>query len=196
MKPSIFQPVREPDASHGVVLGTGLLALDIVMSDVSGEPKKQWAGGTCGNVLIALAYLGWKAKPVARLRTGRAADRVLLDLREWGVSDEFVSIARDGSTPVIFEKITQGPGHHPQALLLLAMSGLRGAFPGFKSVLSSVAEEVAQERRGPGLLLRPRLACKHHPCEVLGDRGGLVVFEPSSVGNTLHFRQAWETLIL
>ena len=27
-------------------------------------PVRHWAGGTCGNVLIALKYLGWSAQPV------------------------------------------------------------------------------------------------------------------------------------
>ena len=57
------------------VIGAGLLALDIVISEVSEAPPEQWAGGTCGNVLIALGYLGWKSQPVARLKTGAAVDR-------------------------------------------------------------------------------------------------------------------------
>ena len=48
------------------VVGTGLVALDVV---VSGDDVKYFAGGTCGNVLTCLSYLGWDAKPVARLKT-------------------------------------------------------------------------------------------------------------------------------
>ena len=193
MKPTLHLPDRDSDQPHGVVLGTGLLALDIVMSDVSGEQQKQWAGGTCGNVLIALAYLGWKAEPVARLRSGLAAKRILIDLREWGVSDRFISVSPEGSMPVIFEKITQGLGNVPRHSFSWRCPDCGNQFPGFKSVLTSVAEEVAQ-RVGP---LQVFFFDRATPASILlakscAKQGALVVFEPSSIGNTLHFRQAWE----
>ena len=145
MKPTIHQPENAADMPRGTVLGTGLLALDIVMSNVSGEPQKQWVGGTCGNVLVALAYLGWEAQPVARLKSGLAADRILSDLTEWGVSNRFVSVTHDGSTPVIFEKITQGAGNVPRHSFSWRCPDCGIQFPGFKSVLTSVAERVAQQ---------------------------------------------------
>ena len=193
MKPTIHQPENATDAPHGVVLGAGLLALDIVMSDISGEPQKQWAGGTCGNVLIALAYLGWEAKPVARLKSGLAAERILLDLKEWGVSDQFVSVTRDGSTPVIFEKITKGTGNVPRHSFSWRCPDCGVQFPGIKAVLSSLTEEVTQQV-GP---LQVFFFDRATPASILlakscAAQGALVVFEPSSIGNTLHFRQAWE----
>lgn len=193
MKPTLHLPDRDRDQPHGVVLGTGLLALDIVMSDVTGEPQKQWAGGTCGNVLIALAYLGWKAEPVARLKSGLAAERILADLREWNVSDRFISVSPDGSTPVIFEKITQGSGNVPRHSFSWRSPDSGIQFPGIKSVLTSIAEEVAQ-RVGP---LQVFFFDRATPASILlakscAEQGALVVFEPSSIGNTLHFRQACE----
>lgn len=193
MKPTIHQPENAADMPRGTVLGTGLLALDIVMSNVSGEPQKQWVGGTCGNVLIALAYLGWEAQPVARLKSGLAADRILSDLTEWGVSNRFVSVTHDGSTPVIFEKITQGAGNVPRHSFSWRCPDCGIQFPGFKSVLTSVAERVAQQV-GP---LQVFFFDRATPASILlakscAERGALVVFEPSSIGNTLHFRQAWE----
>src|SRR5262245_40752244 len=107
MKRSRKQSNLSPDVKSPVAVGSGLLALDIVLSEVSSAPPGYWAGGTCGNVLIALRYLGWESHPVARLRPGAAADRILADLHRWGVSDRFVSVAQDGSTPVIVERITQ-----------------------------------------------------------------------------------------
>ena len=32
--------------------------------------ERYWAGGTCGNVLTVLSYLGWHASPIARLARG------------------------------------------------------------------------------------------------------------------------------
>ena len=46
-----------------VVVGTGLVALDIVINSDVHRPPQLWAGGTCGNVLTILSYLGWHAYP-------------------------------------------------------------------------------------------------------------------------------------
>jgi sugar/nucleoside kinase (ribokinase family) len=194
MKRSRKQANVRPDVHSPVVVGSGLLALDIVLSEVSGAPPGYWAGGTCGNVLIALRYLGWESRPVARLRPGAAADRILADLHRWGVSDRFVSVAEDGSTPVIVERITQGTGNIASHSFSWRCPECGTQFPAFKAVLSSVAEEVATSAAGtqvyffdratPGGIVLAR-ACAEH--------GALVVFEPSSIGNPVLFRQAWET---
>jgi sugar/nucleoside kinase (ribokinase family) len=194
MKRSRRQATMRADVKTPAVVGSGLLALDIVISEVSGAPPGHWAGGTCGNVLIALRYLGWDSQPVARLRPGAAADRILADLRRWGVSDRFVSLAEDGSTPVIVERITQGAGNVPRHSFSWRCPECGSQFPAFKAVLSAVAEEIAAtaagtrvyffDRATPGGILLAK-ACADH--------GALVVFEPSSIGNPVLFRQAWET---
>jgi fructokinase len=182
------QPKQAP-----TVLGSGLLALDIVISEVSREPARYWAGGTCGNVLIVLSYLGWESKPVARLQAGAATQRILQDLKRWGVSDRFVDVADDGSTPVIVERITEGAGGVPRHSFSWRCPECGSQFPGFKPVLASVAEDIAREAGPPDVFFFDRAT----PSGVLlanscAERGALVVFEPSSVGNPVLFRQAWE----
>src|SRR5689334_15732613 len=49
------------------VFGTGLVALDVVITGSDHQRPLFRAGGTCGNVLTILSHLGWKACPVARL---------------------------------------------------------------------------------------------------------------------------------
>ena len=149
MKRSPGRPQRRSDGPRPAVLGSGLLALDIVLSEVSGSPPRHWAGGTCGNVLIALSYLGWESQPIARLKTDAAAEQVLLDLKQWGVSDRFISLAEDGSTPVIVERITRGSGNVPTHSFSWRCPECGSQFPGFKPVLSSVAEEIAQQAGPP-----------------------------------------------
>src|ERR1700730_15920896 len=89
------------------VVGTGLVALDMVLSaDREARGSLQcFAGGTCGNVLTVLSYLGWKASPVGRFSPGPAAERVLADLRRWNVSTDLLSVDADGSTPIIIQRI-------------------------------------------------------------------------------------------
>jgi fructokinase len=175
------------------VLGSGLLALDVVISEVSGVPARYWAGGTCGNVLIALSYLGWESQPVARLQTGPAAQRILHDLKKWGVTDRFIKVSEDGSTPVIVERITRGAGGIPRHSFSWRCPECGTQFPGYKPVLTSMAEEIALEsvppkvfffdRATPGALWLAKSSA---------ERGALIVFEPSSIRNPVPFRQAWE----
>lgn len=175
------------------IIGSGLLALDIVLSDLSGASAAYWAGGTCGNVLIALRFHDWESHPIARLRSGAAAERVLDDLRRWGVSDRFLSLTDDGSTPVIVERITLGGGGIPRHSFSWRCPDCGSQFPAFKPVLAAVAEEIATkiespevyffDRPTPGAVLLARAFAKG---------GALVVFEPSGIGNPVLFRQAWE----
>ena len=44
--------------------GVGFVAMDVV--DVEGD-RFAAVGGSCGNVMAILAWLGWTARPIARL---------------------------------------------------------------------------------------------------------------------------------
>ena len=43
------------------------------------------AGGSCGNVLSILGYLGWDSYPVARLANDEAGAGVMHDLKRWHI---------------------------------------------------------------------------------------------------------------
>ncbi|HWG46498.1 MAG TPA: PfkB family carbohydrate kinase [Gemmataceae bacterium] len=108
-----LEPLRAK--RNPVVIGTGLVALDVVIpSSLETDPQLR-AGGTCGNVLTALAYLGWGSYPIARLSEDGASKLVAADLRQWGVQLDFVTFDDDGSTPVIVQHIrnskTGAPSH-------------------------------------------------------------------------------------
>lgn len=60
---NIGQQMRIKDHS-ALAIGTGLIALDIVESD---SFVFRSAGGSCGNVMTMLAWLGWDALPVGRI---------------------------------------------------------------------------------------------------------------------------------
>ena len=57
------------------VYGTGLISLDIIVS-MRPEEHYHWSGGTCGNVLTILSYLGWESFPIARLNSDTASVHV------------------------------------------------------------------------------------------------------------------------
>jgi hypothetical protein len=79
-------------------VGSGLVALDVVVNR-SSEDVQYFAGGTCGNVLTILSFLGWNSKPVSRLNDDIPAQWLIEDLETWGVDTSLVSTTDDGSTP-------------------------------------------------------------------------------------------------
>ena len=74
------------------VFGTGLIALDLVIGADPETPVRSWTGGTCGNVLCILAYLGWDAYAVARMDNDVASEYVRADMRRWGVHLDWVRL--------------------------------------------------------------------------------------------------------
>ena len=186
---------KQPSTSDSIPLaiGTGLVALDVVISNSHPDAPRHWAGGTCGNVLTILRYLGWRAAPVARLRGGEAAKLLLADLKRWGVSDQFISLAADGSTPLIVQRITLTPAGDPYHTFSWRCPNCGARLPGYKPVLATEAEELGErlitsrvfffDRLSRGALVLARRCA---------DLGAAVVFEPSSVGNPSLFREAWK----
>ena len=78
----IRKPGRDLNMRHAltknlrpVAVGTGLLALDVIVNAETEGPPQCFAGGSCGNVLTILSYLDWNTFPVARLSQGLATDR-------------------------------------------------------------------------------------------------------------------------
>ena len=176
-----------------LAVGTGLLALDVVVSEVKTALPRRWAGGTCGNVLIALRYLGWQAAPVARLRAGAAATRLFADLKRWGVSTDFLTLAEDGSTPVIVQRISRSPAGDPYHTFSWRCSSCGARLPGYKPVLAINAEAIVEHLGSPRVFFFDRLSRGALVlARACAERGAVVAFEPSSVGNPALFREAWE----
>lgn len=176
-----------------LAVGTGLVALDVVITEGGTTPPRHWAGGTCGNVLLALRYLGWHSAPVARLQSGDAAGRVLEDLQHWGVSTEHVSVEHDGSTPIIVQKIGRTLGGEPYHTFSWRCPNCGTRLPAYKPVLASAAHEIANRLASPAVFFFDRLSRGALLlAKAAAERGAAVVFEPSSVGNLALFREAWQ----
>lgn len=159
-----------------VCSGSGFVALDIVFSERSNIPK-YWAGGSCGNVMTILSYFGWRSYPVARLGHDPSGERVLEDLRHWGVKTEFIERDSSISTPSVVEKIRVKS--NPKHIFELRCPRCGRALPRRKSISIESAERVTQQipkchvfyfdRASKGILTM----AKHHR-----EAGALVIFEP------------------
>jgi sugar/nucleoside kinase (ribokinase family) len=85
-----------PASEGATALGSGFVALDVVDG---GQGQFAAAGGSCGNVMTMLAWLGWSSAPVARLGADPAGDFVCEDLKSFGVQLRHVSTAPGVQTP-------------------------------------------------------------------------------------------------
>lgn len=89
--------------TKNIVLGAGLISLDVLIWDGKLIPVGYYVGGTCGNVMMILAHMGWESYPIARLDGTKDTDRVLADMVKHSVHTDFVSTS-DGKTPVIVQR--------------------------------------------------------------------------------------------
>lgn len=83
---------------HPCCIGVGFVAADIV--EGSGEGFVS-AGGSCGNVMAILAWLGWNAVPFSRLGRDWAAKTIRKDLGDSGVALDYLSEEDTVQTPIV-----------------------------------------------------------------------------------------------
>jgi sugar/nucleoside kinase (ribokinase family) len=178
--------------SQPTALGTGLLAMDVVCADHSEEVPPCYAGGTCGNVLTILSYLGWKSSPVSRLAPGEVANRVLKDLRRWKVDTSFVSTEPGGSTPIIIHRIGRRSSGVPFHSFSWRCPACGAHFPGYKPVLATASQMLAEVLPDSQVFFVDRVSRGAlQLAQAMSDRGALIVFEPSGISNATHFREMW-----
>ena len=171
------------------VIGTGLIALDVVLNDRRRVEPRLWTGGTCGNVVTILAYLGWKAHPVARVTSDSAARLIRRDLKRWSVDTRYISLCPTTPTPIIIHQLrrtSRGENFHRFSLncpdcgtrlptfrpIPIASVDAAGPWP--------VANVFFADRVSPGILM---LAEK---CAL---SGAIVMFEPSGIGDEALFER-------
>lgn len=174
------------------IVGTGLVALDIVYRNRATTPSHVATGGTCGNVLAILAYLGWRSVPLARLADDPARKRIVADLERWDVDTSFLSIGPVAGTPIVIENLTateQGEVRHSfswncpccgewlpryNPVPAKALRNLKGL---------PDAEIFFFDRASPGAL---------EAATYYAERGALIVFEPAALGKPELFTRALE----
>lgn len=183
--------MSESHALRPKIFGTGLIALDLVMSSDRGEPAHAWAGGTCGNVLTILAWLGWDAFPVARLNKDAASQRVRADLKRWGVQLRFVSCGPTTDTPIIIQHILRTGDGAPRHRFSWSCPHCGSWLPSFKPVTTKAVDTVAEHFPGTKAFFMDRLS----PAALLmaksaADNGAVVIFEPSAKCDERQLAQA------
>ena len=181
------------------VFGTGLVALDVIISADPDRAPVFAAGGTCGNVMAGLSYLGWEAFPVARLNGDAASTIVRADLQRSGVALDFAMETPGTETPIVIQTIRRDRQGNPTHRYSLTCPGCGAWFPAFRAVTNEAAlmviDAVTEARHGgftpPRVFFFDRVSRGALTlAQAFADRGALVVFEPVGVGDPKLFIEA------
>lgn len=176
-----------------VIVGTGLIALDVVYQGDATAPIRRCAGGTAGNVLTVLSYLGWTSVPVARLANDRARALVQVDLERWGVDTRFLDLAPQCATPIVVERIRRSDSREPSHSFSWTCPGCGAWLPRYKPVPLRSIQRVTDELRAPFVFFFDRpSAGAVGLAEYYSAAGSVVVFEPSAGGDRKTFGHALE----
>ena len=178
--------VKKPRA-----FGVGLIALDLVMGADRELPVHSWAGGTCGNVLSILAYLGWDAFPIARMNGDPASDRVRADMMRWAVRLDFANCAPTSHTPIIIQEIRRARDGTPTHRFSWSCPRCGQWLPGFKSVTRAAVDVVAPNLPGSSVFFMDRVSRAALTLAArASEEGAVVIFEPSGKSDPKLFQEA------
>lgn len=177
---------RRPQA-----FGTGLIALDLVISANPHIPVRSWTGGTCGNVLSILSYLGWDAYPIARMNGDSASKRIRADMKRWGVHLDFAGCGPTTDTPIIIQRILRARDGSPKHRFSWSCPHCGSWLPGFKPITTKAVEGVAANLTNASLFFMDRLSrAAIMLAQQAAANGAVVVFEPSAKSNDKLLREA------
>lgn len=174
---------------NNICIGVGLLALDVVMGGNYHHSPGFYAGGSCGNVLTVLSYLGWDTSPVARLAENKATELLFADLHRWNVDTSLISIEESGSTPIIVERliiINEEIKHRFE----FRDPETGGWLPRFKAIVNKSLESLKPKIPQASVFYFDRISrASIELARFHKEQGALVVLEPSSIDNSKHFEE-------
>ena len=161
--------------------GAGLVALDVILNGNPFTLPKLSVGGSCGNVLSILSYLGWNSYPVARLASDQAAAELIHDLNRWHVHINHISISDDGSTPIIIHRILKDKIGKPIHRFEFRDPETKAWLPQFKAITKNIASEVIGKNIQPNIFYLDRMnPGTFELAKYLKSKGTVIFFEPSS----------------
>ena len=168
-------------ATQPKIYGTGLIALDLVIGLNPDAPMRCGAGGTCGNVLSILAWLGWDAYPVARMNGDAAFERVRMDMARWGVHLDWTTCAPTAHTPIVVQEIRRGREGRPEHRFSWSCPGCGEWLPPFRAITVNAVERIKPALADASVFFLDRLSrATLTLANEASASGALVVFEPSS----------------
>ena len=172
-------------------VGSGLVTLDIVVDTESPDHYMARSGGSCGNVMNILAYLGWRAYPITRLGQDNAARIVLDDLAQFGVDTAFIDREAAVSTPTIIEGVRNARNGSRTHSYTLNCPNCGNYLLRYRAISRELTDRVVNEGERAQVFYFDRISrgilrlARHYR-----ERGALIVFEPSAIKDERLFGMA------
>ena len=168
--------------------GVGFVAMDVI--DLEGE-RFPAVGGSCGNVMAILAWLGWTARPIARLGGDGTGDFIREELRGLGVDVTSLTEEEEVQSPIVLQRFEIAGDGTRTHRFSLTCPGCRRWLPRHRSVTLAQSKHLACGDDAPNVFYFDRVSpASLRLAETVRSRGALVVFEPSSADVDSKFQRA------
>lgn len=164
------------------IIGMGLVALDIVIEKNRDTKPLLYAGGSCGNVLSILSYLGYETYPIARLANNKATDELLNDFKYFGVKTDLIFKGDDGSTPIIIQRNSESKDGSPVHRFEFRNPEDGKFLPSFKPVLAKTIDYFYNKKSKCDFFYLDRISRSSiEMAKLYKKNGAIIIFEPSSL---------------
>ena len=181
--------MNSKEARMPIIYGTGFVGLDVVVDRITGV-ESMFAGGTCGNVLTILAFLGWQSIPIARLAEDAAGDLVREDLARWGVKLDQIGLEPKSATPIVIEEIYKNRVGLPKHRYVWTCPDCGGYLPQYRPVLSRTVSSLSVKHASQAFFFDRVSRGAVDLAKKFADEGAVIVFEPSGSSDPRLFREA------
>ena len=173
-----------------VCIGAGFVAMDIVEAK---NGRFAAVGGSCGNVMALLAWMGWCVAPVARLGQDEPGAFVREEFEAIGVQTDYLTDEASVQTPVVIQRLIETDDGQCTHRFSVTCPDCGGWLPRYRPVTLKHAEHVIEVSAAPKAYYFDRIS----PSSLLlaewaKQKGALIVFEPSSIGDEHRFQCAVE----
>lgn len=179
--------IKAHRCSH-LAVGNGFIALDIIEGKTGTFGA---AGGSCGNVMEMLAWLGWSSLPSGRIGKDAAGDYIFEEYKQLGLNTENLIRDEKISTPIVIQRYRKTANGGRTHRFSLSCPDCGRWLPRFRSMTISQAATMLDSSIVPKVFYFDRVApASLRLAKWAKNLGALVFFEPSSVGDEKLFFQA------
>ena len=169
-------------------VGTGFISIDAVYPGNTNKIPYYFAGGSCGNVMAILSYLGLDCYPLARLSNDEFSSGLIKDLASWGVNTDFLTKSDSGSTPIVVETIIGEKHDKIDHLFRIKCPKCHSWLPGYRAILLKDVESIVGGLPKTDVFYFDRSAPSSLKfAKYFKNKGALVFFEPSSFKEDKNF---------
>ena len=175
------------------IIGTGIFNLDILvkreypewpaMRPFEDRVVLEEVGGTCGNVMSILAWMGWHVRPIACLDNSLEGQKITGDLKRYGCDCQYVTNTPGGGTTILrcTHKLDK-EGKHTMSVRAGSPGGSRFPKRHFLRARDEAPVFLDQLIEMPSVFFFDDPAAGNRLlARVLKERGAMVYFEPSRV---------------